>query len=159
MAKRRPKGKKPPPHCKAILLCDQVMLDAVTRKTSLIGVFDSFFLRQFPGKTHQFCVFLQLVDGIETCVLTADVQDLHDNAILGRLMQLQVRFADRNNKLNLNVGPVTMQLPHSGAYDVVLMADGQEIDRQRFEARLFPEPKKQQETEEEDDEEDGDGEE
>ncbi len=152
MARRRPKGKKPPPRCKAILLCDQVMLDAMTRKTSLIGVFDSFHLRQFPGPTHQFCIFLQLVDGIETCVLTADVQDLHDNAVIGRLMQLQVKFPDRMNKLNLNVGPITMQLPHRGAYDLVLMADGQEIDRQRFEARQFPEKKPPTEPAEEADE-------
>ena len=154
MAKRRPKGKKPPPRCKAILLCDQVMLDAVTRKTSLIGVFDSFYLRQFPGPTHQFCVFLQLVDGIDTCVLTADVQDLHDNAVIGRLLQLQVKFPDRMNKLNLNLGPMVIKLPHSGAFDVVLMADGQEIDRQRFEAREFPEkqPPPEQEQEEDADE-------
>jgi hypothetical protein len=138
MAKRKSKGKKPPPRCKAILLCDQVMLDAVSRKTSLIGVFDSFFLRQLPGPTHQFCVFLQLVDGIGTCLLTAEVRDLHDDAVISRLLQLQVKFPDRTNKLNLNVGPIVIQLPHSGAFDLVIMADAQEIDRQRFEARLFP---------------------
>jgi hypothetical protein len=140
MAKKRRKGKKPPPRCKAILLCDQVMLDAVTRKTSLIGVFDSFFMRQFPGPTQQFCVFLQLVDGIGTYVLTAEVHDLHDDAVIARLLQLQVKFPGRTNKLNLNVGPVVMQIPHVGAFDVVLMADGQEIDRQRFDARLFGGP-------------------
>jgi hypothetical protein len=43
MAKKRlHKGKKPPPKCKAILLCDHTIVEAVSGKVSIIGIFDSW---------------------------------------------------------------------------------------------------------------------
>lgn len=42
-----PTGKKPPPKCKAILLCDHVIEEAVTAKNSLIGVFKYFAFEAF----------------------------------------------------------------------------------------------------------------
>ncbi len=69
MAKRkRPRGKKeseskPPPVCKAILLCDQVIRDVSTGKASLIGIFEAFVLASVPGHTQPIKAFFSLLTG------------------------------------------------------------------------------------------------
>jgi hypothetical protein len=60
----QPSGQKPPPSCKALLLCDHTIVEAVTGKVSIIGVFGAFVLRTFPGAARPFTAFLQLADGI-----------------------------------------------------------------------------------------------
>ena len=45
---------KPPPRCNAILLCDQTIVEAVSGKISLIGIFEVFGLPRFLGFTKRF---------------------------------------------------------------------------------------------------------
>ena len=53
---------KPPPRCKAILLCKRTVRDAVTGWRDLLGVFDELALPRFPGRTPSFKIYLQLLD-------------------------------------------------------------------------------------------------
>ena len=62
--KKKPKGKIPPPACKALLLCDQTIIEAGSGKVSIIGAFTNFILPTFPGRTSPFTAFVQLADGI-----------------------------------------------------------------------------------------------
>jgi hypothetical protein len=129
-----PNGMKPPPKCKAILLCDQVIIDAMTGKASLVGLFDRFNLPTFPGTIPPFWAFLQLVDGIGRYSLTIEVDDLRENAIFARLPPVVVEFPERVNRVNLPIRVGGLPLPHPGVYDFIVLADGQLIDRQRLEA-------------------------
>jgi hypothetical protein len=138
---REPEGKKPPPKCKAILLCDQVILDAMTGKYSVIGVFDRFNLPAFPGPPLTIFSFVQLVDGIGRYNLTAEFHylphlDVREGAVIARL-ENPFEFPERTNRVNLVIAFAGLILPHPGVYDFVIFADGQEIDRQRFEAVLI----------------------
>src|SRR5437764_669259 len=130
MAKRK-KG-KPPPKCKAILLCDVVIIDAMTGKTSIIGVFDGFNLAQFPGNIGPFNAFLQLTDGIGKYRITVEVHDLREDKVLARAEIAEMEFQDRATKGNLLIPVPPLPLQHEGVYDFVVLADGQEIDRQQF---------------------------
>jgi hypothetical protein len=141
MAKKKSaKGKKPPPKCKAILICDQVIVDALSRKHSVIGVFETFFAPGFPGLTPSFFAFVQMVDGIGTYQLTIEVHDLDENSVIARMGVFPIEFPERVNKANFVCNILPFPLPHAGVYDLVVLADGQEIDRQKFEARLPPTP-------------------
>ncbi len=55
--------RKPPPKCKAILLCDHVLIDAVSNKVSVIGIFEQFGARGFPNPSALCMAFIQLTDG------------------------------------------------------------------------------------------------
>jgi hypothetical protein len=131
-----PDGSKPPPKCKAILLCEQVILDARTRKHSVIGIFDGFQVMGFPCAIPPLHAFVQLVDGIGRYELSAEIHDLRDNLTITRLPPLVVEFPERTNTFNMTVGIAGLIVPHEGVYDFVMFADGKEIDRQRLTARL-----------------------
>jgi hypothetical protein len=135
MAKKKAssaKGRKPPPRCKAILLCDQAIVEAMTGKVSLIGIFDRFTLRKFPGHIRQFTAFLQLTDGVGSYNITIEVHDLREDQILARAAIVQMTFQDRSGKANLMIPVPPLLLKHPGGYDFVVLADEQEIDRQQF---------------------------
>jgi hypothetical protein len=135
MAKKKPapkKSTKPPPRCKAILLCDQAIVEAVTGKVSLIGIFDRFALRKFPGPIRPFTAFLQLTDGIGKYNITIEVHDLREDKVLARAPIVAMEFKDRAAKANLMIPVPPLLLKHAGGYDFVVLADGQEIDRQQF---------------------------
>jgi hypothetical protein len=138
MAKKKPasrKSTKPPPRCKAILLCDQAIVEAVTGKVSLVGIFDRFALRRFPGPIRPFTAFLQLTDGIGKYDITIEVHDLREDVVLARAPVVSLEFKDRAGKANLMIPVPPLHLKHAGGYDFVVLADGQEIDRQQFLAR------------------------
>src|SRR5579885_2560907 len=111
-----PDGKKPPPHSKAILLCDQVIVDAMTGKTSLIGLFDQFRFPAYPVILPPFWAFLQLVDGIGRCTLTVELIDLHDGSHAHRLT-VPLTFPERTNQVNVPFLIAGLPLPHPGGYD------------------------------------------
>jgi hypothetical protein len=47
------------PKCKALLLCDQAIVDSATGTVSLIGVFNVCPVACFPGPTQPFTIFPQ----------------------------------------------------------------------------------------------------
>jgi hypothetical protein len=126
------KSPKPPPQCKAILLCDHAIVEAGTGKVSLIGIFDRFAVTEFPSPIRQFTAFLQLTEGIGKYRITVEVHDLRDDEILARAAIVQIDFQDRAGKANLMIPVPPLLLKHAGGYDFVVLADDQEIDRQQF---------------------------
>ena len=133
MAKKRTgKGRIPPPKCKAILLCDQTILEAGTGKVSIIGIHDNWFATQFPCLTRPFMAFLQLTDGVGKYAISVEVHDLHTDQIIAQARIAEVVFPERVTKINLMIPVPPLPLQHAGSYDFVVLADGQEIDRQQF---------------------------
>jgi hypothetical protein len=57
-------GHIPSPSCKALLLCDQTIVEAMTGKVSIIGTFERFTIRSAPSHLAPFHVFVQLVEGV-----------------------------------------------------------------------------------------------
>ncbi|HEV3146186.1 MAG TPA: hypothetical protein VGZ47_20030 [Gemmataceae bacterium] len=125
------KGQRPPSVCKAILLCDSVSVDDDTDLADISGVFSKLSIEGFPGPIPTFVVFLQLTNGVGRYQLTVEVHDLHDGEALFRIET----FVDFFDKLNAQIFAIPislLSLRRPGAYDVIVLADGQEIDRQQF---------------------------
>ena len=99
MAKKKPAKKepKPPPRCKAILLCDQTILEAGTAKASLIGIFDKFVVPSFPGVVRPYTAYLQLIDGIGDYVLTVEVHDVAQDVVIARMNPITIQFPQRTS--------------------------------------------------------------
>jgi len=68
-----------PPKVRALLLCDGVVQDPTTGKTTLVGVFERVFAAEFPSAQPDFTVYVRLtgLNGsyrLEIDVLAADLQ-------------------------------------------------------------------------------------
>jgi hypothetical protein len=139
MAKKKapnPKEQKPPPVCKAILLCDRVIIDARTGEYTVIGIFDQFEVAAFPGRTRGFAVYVQLTSGIGSYEISFEIQDLQNNTTAARTSSgPKVEFPDRSAKAHMIAELPAIPLAHPGIFDFVVLANGQEIDRQQFTAR------------------------
>lgn len=132
--KKSPTGKTPPPRCKAILLCEKTIIEAGTGGLSLIGIIGGFVVPQVPGRTRPFTVYLQLTDGIANheYEITVEVHDLSDDTVIARAPGRKIRWGDRLAQFNLLIPVPPLPMRHAGAYDVVVFANQQEIDRQKF---------------------------
>ncbi|MCH8964204.1 MAG: hypothetical protein IIB58_04525, partial [Planctomycetes bacterium] len=51
------------PDVLSLLVCDQILIDRLTGKTSLIGMFSTIGAARFPVRHPQLCVFASLTDG------------------------------------------------------------------------------------------------
>ncbi len=144
MAKRKSRsprrdGKKPPPKCKALLLCSQCIIEAVTGRISIVGIFDVFAVNDFPGAIGPFTAYVQLVDGIGNYDVTVAVHDLQQDEVIAKTAPTRIVFPERLTRFNLVIPVPPLQLPHSGRYDFVVFADGEEVERQQFIAQSVPE--------------------
>ena len=136
MAKKKTgrKGKTPPPRCKASLLCEKTIIEAGTGGVSLIGIIGGFVVPQVPGMTRPFTAYLHLTDGIANhkYEITVEIHDLSNGTIIARATLPKVRWGDRLSRINLLIPVPPLQVQHAGAYDLVVFANQQEIDRQKF---------------------------
>jgi len=138
MSKQRPNDKsrqpKPPPRCKAILLCERTIIEAGSGSVSLIAAFDRFEFSHFPSLSRAFEIYLLLIDGIGRYDLVVEIYDLRDGTILGRLPPIEIEWPERLARMTIIIPIAPIPLDHAGEYDIVVFADGQEIDRLKFSA-------------------------
>jgi hypothetical protein len=130
-----------PPRCKALLLCDQVLVEAGTGKTSLVGIFDRVGVTAFPAAVGPFNAFVQLTDGVGRYQVFVEVHDLSDGLVLARAQAAEVEFREPTDRINCRIAMPRWQARHGGAYDFVVLAGEQEVERQRFEVSTTPKPK------------------
>jgi hypothetical protein len=134
--KFNPKEGKPPPGCKAILLCERIMVEAHTAKVSLIGIVTKQVLSVFPGRTEPMRIFLHLVDGIGDYQLTVEVHDLAEDRIIARQKGPRISFPNRPGAIQVFFKLSALPIPHPDKYDVLVLADGIEIERQQVRVRV-----------------------
>jgi len=123
---------KPLPRCKAILLCERAILEAGTGQWSLIGIIHKLVFPRLPAQTRPMTAYLQLVEGIGSYKITAEVWDLTAGHSLAQGQGTTVEFRDRLGIIQFSLPLPPLPLHHEATFDVVVFADSQEIDRQKF---------------------------
>ncbi|HVN77642.1 MAG TPA: hypothetical protein VMW38_01460 [Terriglobia bacterium] len=97
----------------SLLLCDQVIVDARTAKKTLVGLFDSINLIEFPSQLGGFTLFARLADMEGTYVFRLSVVDLSQDKTLATVVSSEAnapetaRYAD----LLLTVPPILFERP------------------------------------------------
>jgi hypothetical protein len=131
--KARRMARKPPPVCKAILLCSEVLVEKNGMGT-VRGIFDSLEAKSLPFSAPSFMVYLRLHNGIGAYNITAEIHDQETQGIIGKSAGKTCSFPDRQTVLNIRFRAPSLILRHghAGSYDVVAFADENEIDRYRF---------------------------
>ena len=127
---------KPLPHCKALLLCEKVTESQLTEKITLHNLIETFGLRSFPGRSTPFVIFIELYDGIGRYKLTIEVHDLSDDSMVAHTTYGNLEFPERLTRIVVTIPIDFVQLPRPGRYELVALANGQEIGRQYFDVEV-----------------------
>lgn len=139
MSKARPKRELPPPECKAILLCQRVMLDRFDPGYSVIGIIDYFVTFQFPLQIGPLKLFLQLTDGVGTFQISVQIRDTAADLIIARKDDQSIILHDKRDKATFVLDVPPFELPREGLYEVWVLADGQMVERQTVYAYQYRE--------------------
>ncbi len=132
------------PDVLSLLVCDQILIDRLTGKTSLIGLFSTIGVARFPVRHPQLCVFASLTDGrgktpVEITII--DSEDARAPVVSGIA---QVEFKNPHAVACLNLHFNGLVFPEPGGYRVQLKCHGDLLR----EARLYlakarrPKPRK-----------------
>jgi hypothetical protein len=133
---KRRKKRKARPACAAILLCDLVIRDEETQKSSIIGMFDTFVLRQIPGETEVCAVFLRLTNVIGHQAISAEIHDSAAGLVLFRSSPARIRGHERRGAGEIALRLSPLRFDRAGTYDMVVLAEGEEIGRAEFKIAL-----------------------
>lgn len=138
-ASKKAAGDRPSPKCQALLLCEKAIIDRQRGRPSLIDIIDSIHAPFFPCEYGPLVVFLQVAEGIGHYTIDVEVRDLTTEDVIARLLGTEIQFLDRLERINVIVEIGSIPLNQAGAYDVVVLANGQDLDRQRLMVRLIEE--------------------
>jgi hypothetical protein len=122
-----------PPHpvCKALLLCERTTIAEGTGAINLFGV-ESNFQADENLMTHASEVFVQLTGAEGQYDIVVEIWDLQERSVIARASQRGIEIDDPEmvNSVLMPIPP--MQLSSDNYHDVVVLANGEEIDRRRF---------------------------
>ncbi len=121
------------PDVLSLLVCDQILIDRLTGKTSLIGMFSTIGAARYPVRHPQLCVFASLTDGrgktpLELAIV--DAEDARPPIVSGTAT---VEFKDPRAVACLNLHFNGLVFPEPGGYRVQLKCHGELLR----EARLY----------------------
>lgn len=127
-------GKKPPPKCKAFLLCQGTIIEQDTGNVTIINTFSAFYVGQFPGQTGAFLIFIQLTDGIGEYNAEVEIMDLQDDRTIARAVgPARLVFPAKLSRMNVMIPIPPLPVSHNGRYEIRVLANNQLIERQIFE--------------------------
>jgi hypothetical protein len=139
MARKTGEHGLPPPECKAILLCERVLRDEFTGLFSLINVFDNINSYSFPCTIGPYLLFLHITDGLGRYRITVEIQDLQSDVVIAREDQPEIELPDKNVKWIGILSVPEFEVAQPGMYDVLVLANDQEINRQKLTVTQIPE--------------------
>jgi hypothetical protein len=129
----------PSPVSKAFLVCDKIVTE--NGRTSLLNLADAVVSRFFPA-AHLLGIYSRWGSAHGDYEVEVQLQTPDEKVVWRggppekRSMPDALRYYDMN--LNLNV-----VFPEPGTYDLVLLANGEEIARQKINARVKSKPAEQ----------------
>jgi hypothetical protein len=128
----------PVPSVLAMLLCDQIIIDAQTQKKSLIGIFDSFNAVVFPASAN-IAVYAKLADAEGQYGFKIRIVHLRDERLIGEV-STEGMIQTRLEPADVAVYFVGFSVPEPGKYEFQLFANDAYLTRITMEARQIGVP-------------------
>jgi hypothetical protein len=119
------------PVARCLFLCEQMIIEEGTRNFSLINCFNHLLFPSFPRAPERFTAFAVLTDGFGEVSLEIVVSALDQLEEIYR-RSLRGAFRDRLAEYWLTLRARGLIFPRAGAYQVVLLADGEVIGQTRL---------------------------
>jgi len=119
----------PVPSVLAMLVCENIIIEAVTNKKTLVGVFNQIQNSQFPAPFGPFWIYARLADAEGDYVLRLELVHLETNKKILSASGMDVHVPNRlgPHELSLNIQRIFFELP--GTYEVLLYANDVWIGR------------------------------
>lgn len=105
------------PILKAMLLCDQTLVEEGTHKRTLIGLFDRIRAPQFPTVHPSMSVYVQFREIEGVFDFTLELVDLEKSRSLNKAVIRQFRVEDRSRDCELVFNLMSVKLDHAGDYE------------------------------------------
>jgi len=132
-SQRRKKSPKPPPKCKAFLLCQGTIIEKESGNVSIINTFNAFKVAPIPGCTGPFYIFVQLTDGIGRYDSEIEIVDLADDRIIARATApAKLEFPQKLMRMNVVIPVPPLPVRRAGSYEIRVLANKQVIEQQKF---------------------------
>ena len=105
------------PILKAMLLCDQTLVEEGTHKRTLIGLFDRIKAVQLPTVHPSMSIYVQFreIEGVFDFML--ELFDIEQNKSLNRALIKQYKVQDRSRDCELVFNLMSVRFDHEGEYE------------------------------------------
>src|SRR5262245_28245689 len=118
----------PAPVAMGLFLCEQVIVDRRTNNPSPINIFTGLAVERFPSEIQRFSVFAALTDGQGEGTIELAGHRM-DSGELVYSQRHPIRFVDRRLVVNVDMRVRNIRFPVAGAYEFVLLVDGDLVAR------------------------------
>ncbi len=126
------------PYVLAALLCDNIITDSHTGKKTLVGLFETVFVRTFPA-AQQLSLYLKLTDAEGPYRFRLDYVDIAADRVLDRQEIGEVTVPDRLQPGEIVVN-IAVPIPNAGLYEFRFYANGFYLARVAFRAVQADDP-------------------
>ena len=105
------------PILKAMLLCDQTILEDSTRKRSLIGLFDRIKASHFPLVHPSMSVYVQFREIEGTFDFALELYDLTQAKVMNRPLIRNFKVQEKSRDCELVFNLLSVKFEHAGDYE------------------------------------------
>ena len=105
------------PILKAMLLCDQTIVEEGTRKRSLIGIFDRVKVSQLPTMHPSMSVYVQFREIEGVFDFTLELYDLSGGKTLHKAMVKGFKVQEKSRDCELVFNLLSVRFEHEGGYE------------------------------------------
>ena len=119
----------PVPTVLAMLLCDQIITDATSKKKTLVGIFDRIVVSAMPAKIGNFYLYARITDAEGGYTLSIRIVRLADEKIMVYAETEEKAVKDRLAFADLAVAIPPFGIDQAGRYEVQLFANEVYIGR------------------------------
>lgn len=123
--------KKPKPILLAINICDQIIRDEITKKISLIGLFNTITANTFPCRLPSLHVYVAITNGHGEYNGELRFINLSNNQLIARA-QGKISFSNPLTVCEFHFRFVNLEFRTEGKHIVEFCCDGSPIGRRDF---------------------------
>ena len=120
------------PILKAMLLCDQTIVEEGSRKRSLIGLFDRVKSAQFPTVHGAMSVYVQFREIEGTFDFTLELFDLAEDKTLHKAQVKDFEVQEKSRDCELVFNLLSVRFVHSGDYEFRIYVNDQIFGQKSF---------------------------
>ena len=105
------------PILKAMLLCDQTLVEEGSHKRTLIGLFDRIKASQFPSTHPSMSVYVQFREIEGTFSFALELYDLTEGKIMNRSVIKDFVVQNKSRDCELVFNLLSVRFEHAGEYE------------------------------------------
>ena len=105
------------PILKAMLLCDQTLVEEGSHKRTLIGLFDRIKASQFPSTHPSMSMYVQFREIEGTFSFALDLYDLSEGKIMSRSVIKDFVVQNKSRDCELVFNLLSVRFEHAGEYE------------------------------------------